>query len=603
MNGPLARAILETLTLTTSITEEKLEKTHLQKVLPRYSKGGDGKTKFYAKKITDGAAANSKAPATKKEPEPAAGVKRSSSTAGNASATAAPKKVATTNATANGTTTTAKPATATTAKTTTTVKKPGPGSTLNPSKPASSTAAPAAKAKTVTAKPSSFFSSLQSANKKPGTSNAEKATTKLSDKKPTVGGAPAKPAFDLAATLAGIRNKAEEKPKEPTPKPEARRDSEPPERKAKRAARLARGASGVRWKEPADLVEVRYFTHDPEEEIDHNASQMRDVKDIGGEGRMLKQHKDMMDVDEDEDSGDDDSKLVAFQTPSSVDFSTIDADERDRNYAPYGGGKLQPESPETESRKQYEANALIAVYSDPSEIPPNPREPTDPDNGEQLGATTAFGAPPEKYVLRAVQKGQQKTAEAFKSGQPQGFPPQLPQGMDLSKLAGMMAGQPQQAPRMSAPQDQAGGPPNIQDILKQLSGSGAIPPAQPPQPPMQPMQNQPFPGFAAPPPFNFGMPPQQAAQPQKSEPDISAILAALQGANNPSSGQPPAMPPFGNFPFPFPPPAAQAQQPQSSDNRGGNDNSQRHPFYKTKVCKYWQDGKCRKGAECSYLHE
>ena len=300
-NSPLPRAILETLTLTTSMTDEKIEKTHLQKVLTRYLKSGDGKTKFYTRKIIDSAAANLKSQATKKEPEPAAGVKRSSTTAGNANAATALKKVATGGATANGTSAVAKPATsasskpatAATTKTTAGIKRPGPGSSTNTAKPASATAAPAAKTKTVTARPSSFFSSLQSAGKKPGTSNAEKANAKPAEKKPATGGAPAKPAFDLAATLAGIKNKAEVKPKEPTPKPDTRRDSEPPERKAKRAARLARGAAGVRWKEPSDLVEIRYFTHDPEEEIDHNASQMRDVKDIGGEGRMLKQHKDL----------------------------------------------------------------------------------------------------------------------------------------------------------------------------------------------------------------------------------------------------------------------------------------------------------------------
>lgn len=607
-NSPLPRAILETLTLTTSITDEKLEKTHLGKVLPRYLKSGDGKTKFYARKITDSAAANTKAQPVKKELEPAAGVKRSSTTAGNASAATAPKKVATGGATTNGTATTAKPAATATTKTTAGLKKPGLGSATNLAKPASTPAAPATKTKTVTAKPSSFFSGLQSAGKKPGTSNAEKASAKPADRKPATGGAPAKPAFDLAATLAGIKNKAEEKPKEPTPKPDSRRESEPPERKAKRAARLARGAAGVRWKEASDLVEVRYFTHDPEEEIDHNASQMRDVKDIGGEGRMLKQHKDMMDVDEEEDSGDDDSKLVAFRTPSAVDFSnmvTDDGDERDRNYAPYGGGKLQPDSPENEARKQYEANNLIAVYSNSSEIPPNPREPSDPDNGEQLGPTKSFGAPPEKYVQRAVQKGQQKAASAFKAGQSQGLAPQPPQGIDFSALASLMGNQAQQPPQMQQPQNQAAGTPNIQEILRQLSASGAMPPAQQSQPAAPPMQNPPFPNFGAPAPFNFGAPPQPAAQPQRNEPDISAILAALQGSNNASAPapQPPAMPPFGNLPFPFPPMPQQQQPPQTGGGSGGGGMGPDHPYYKTKVCKYWQANKCRKGAECSYLHE
>ena len=220
VNGQLTRAILEILTLTTSINQEKLEKTHLVKILPRYLKGGDGKTKFYTKKIIDNAATNTKDKSVKKEAEPTVGVKRSASTAGNAITTAAPKKVAIGGTTPNNTPSNVKVAATPTSKAAAGIKKPGPGSVLNPNKSASSAAVPAVKAKTVTAKPSSFFSSLQSAGKKPGTSNAERTAIKPLDKKPTANSAPLKPAFDLAATLAGIKNKAEEKPKEPTPKPE-----------------------------------------------------------------------------------------------------------------------------------------------------------------------------------------------------------------------------------------------------------------------------------------------------------------------------------------------------------------------------------------------
>jgi hypothetical protein len=63
--------------------------------------------------------------------------------------------------------------------------------------------------------------------------------------------------------------------------------------------------------------------------------------------------------------------------------------------------------------------------------------------------------------------------------------------------------------------------------------------------------------------------------------------------------------------MPFAAPPEQYQQPQPAQQQqqaGGNatgKDKQRpdNPWYKTKACKYWQDGKCKKGDSCSYLHE
>ena len=117
-NGALPRAILETISLFTTITDEKMEKTHMIKVLPRFVKKGGAKTQFYAKRITANAAAAPQdktvdesakksgakdqvlSPAGKRaEPEPVAGVKRSASTATDGGAQ---KKVATAAVKANG---------------------------------------------------------------------------------------------------------------------------------------------------------------------------------------------------------------------------------------------------------------------------------------------------------------------------------------------------------------------------------------------------------------------------------------------------------------------------------------------------------------------
>ena len=54
------------------------------------------------------------------------------------------------------------------------------------------------------------------------------------------------------------------------------------------------------FKEEDELVSIRTFVHDPEEEVGHDQSQVRDVLDSKGEGQMLKMHKDL-ELDDDED--------------------------------------------------------------------------------------------------------------------------------------------------------------------------------------------------------------------------------------------------------------------------------------------------------------
>lgn len=584
--------ILEILSLTTTITNEKLDKTFLAKVLPRYVKNGDGKTKFYAKKILEGSASNSKGKQIKPDTESTAGVKRSSSTAGNATAAAPTKKPAVAANTSNGTGAASKAAN--------TVKKPA-----DAAKP-STTAAPAAaaKTKTVQAKPSNFFAGLQSVGKKPGTANGDKPAAKPATQRPSAA-APAKPAFNLAETLANLA-KPKEEVKKPEPKPDTSKDNESPERKAKRVARLARGASGVRWKEAQDLVEIRFFSHDPAEELDHDASQMRDVKDVGGEGRMLKQHADMMDVDDDEDSAEDDnnSNLVTFTTPSEVDFSTVDQEDRDRQYAPYGGGKLQPDSPERQIREQYERDNLIVIYSDASDIPPNPREPADPYNGEDTGPCKEFGAPPDTYLGRANHR-RPANIPAPANAAPAPVPNAPIAGLDLGALfaAAQQAPQPAQPAQPAAPQM------SFMEYFQQFQPQAAAAPLPQPQ--------QFFPGFPQAPNFPQPQPQQQAAPARPNgEPDIAAILAALNGANMNNAAAPaqPAAP--APVPFAFPPGFAnmfgnaqdQQQQQHGNANANGDDEGRErgnkpHPYYKTKVCKYWQEGKCKKGDECTYLHK
>ncbi|KAK0251247.1 hypothetical protein B0A54_13271 [Friedmanniomyces endolithicus] len=588
LNSPLPRVILELMTLFTTLSGAILEKVHLDKVLPRYIKKGDAKTQSFAKRITANAAAvitttetvtpqvNKAATSAKTgqaaslsmkrlDPEQVAGIKRPASNSGEGGAI---KKAATMATKINGVATTAKPAGV--------VKRPAPVSAVT--KPAAN-AIPVMKTKQVTAKPSSFFSSLQSATKKPGTSikagiPAQATGTILADRKvaPPVPAAP-KAAFSFAETMAKLSMPKEEKPA--ATKLEKQLPLETAAEKARRLRKEARRKLHVSFKLGDELEQVRYFKHDPEEEIGHDDSQMRDVSDVGGEGRMLKLHAERMEVDED-DGEEAEQKLVDFKEPSPVDFSVIDDDERARNYVQCGG-KLELESAERAIREQYEANTLIVFYTDEKDIPPNPREPANPYDGEPTSTMKEFGAPDEKFALRAKHR---------KATRPQIFhAPQQPH-FDMSALGHFVGHQQPGIPAQQVP--------NL-DIQKLLDSLG---PSLQQQQPQAPLMGFPTLAQAPAPPMNQYLAPQPGTQPI----DLSAILAAIGGQPTVPQmagafGAPPAM---GYQP--------QMQQPSMGGQYdGGNESRSRHHAansqYKTKVCKYWQEGKCAKGDACTYLHE
>ena len=87
----------------------------------------------------------------------------------------------------------------------------------------------------------------------------------------------------------------------PPPKPENIPKPETSEEKRKRLRKEERRKLRVSFKADGDLVQIREFMHDPDEELGHEDSQMRDVGDSKGEGQMLRMHKDLDLMDEDED--------------------------------------------------------------------------------------------------------------------------------------------------------------------------------------------------------------------------------------------------------------------------------------------------------------
>lgn len=173
------------------------------------------------------------------------------------------------------------------------------------------------KANHSTPKPSLIFSNLQSASKKPGTSKTAigKGTEsgKGSDSKvSTIGVGASTNASTWAQTIANLNKQKDEAPS----KTEESRPPETPEEKRKRLRKEQRRKLRVSWKADDDLVDVRTFEHDPEEELGHDDSMIRDVADSRGEGQMLKMHKDLDVVDEEDEYEPTEEVPISWLSPS-----------------------------------------------------------------------------------------------------------------------------------------------------------------------------------------------------------------------------------------------------------------------------------------------
>ena len=145
--------------------------------------------------------------------------------------------------------------------------------------------------------------------------------SKTIDGKPSgtsMGAVAPKPAFSFAETMANLT-----KPKEiPTAaKSEADRPPETDEERKKRLRKEERRKLRVSFKPEGELVQIQIFTHDPEEDMGHDDSMIRDVGDVGGEGRMLKMHKDLDMIDDDEEVTGPEEELVPWNTPSCKSYS------------------------------------------------------------------------------------------------------------------------------------------------------------------------------------------------------------------------------------------------------------------------------------------
>ena len=305
-----------------TIDQAMLERTKMDKVLPKIVKRGNDQGKTFAQAVLDNAAAVSRQKSLDSKASKPMDNKLSSGkspdnkkpSSGETVGSQAPKNTTTSS---NGVSAGTKDGNITAKKQSgTDAKALGKG-------PVSATTVPKVKTNVVAPKATSFFSSLNSASKKPGTSNAALKAAKLKDTKDgyvinslslnireystlpscrsITGSAAAGPKpFSFADTLKNLNKTKESAPA----KSEEHRAPETPEERRKRLRKEDRRKLRVSFKPDDSLVQIRIFEHHPDEEIGHDDSMVRDANDIKGEGQMLKMHRERDVFDEDEDGGD-----------------------------------------------------------------------------------------------------------------------------------------------------------------------------------------------------------------------------------------------------------------------------------------------------------
>ncbi|GLA77068.1 hypothetical protein AtubIFM55763_008949 [Aspergillus tubingensis] len=626
IDGTLTVNILKLLSRFVTMDEDVLQKTNVAKLLPRFVKKGGPAVKELAQKIMDNAAASTKRkleagksaskdgspkPSVADEPVPdgrggeGTGSKRPREGEGNGQPAtkrmvvpAHPKPAAKPNSTVvSG------------------VSK-RPQEVGQDSKPAAANAA-RPKANIIAPKPTSLFGSLSSASKRPGTSNAERAAAaaaaKASNPAEKKEPPPPRPTFSFGDLMADLN-----KQKDPAPvQPAEDRPPETEEERKKRLRKEARRKLRVTWKPDASLTEVRLFTHDPEEELgpgDH-------LGDVKGEGSVLKLHRDLDELEEEDDGGIREEQLFDYYEPSEIDNGDIAPDDRARNYIKRGG-TAEPTSPEKSAQEHREATTLMVFYTSPADVPSTPKEPPPAEAEDTAPEVVSFGELPDHVKTR------QDRYFAMVNPKPAPAPQSAPNApFDISNLLKIIQSAPQQQSTPPLAQPQVAQAP-MSDLERTFSMFRQQQQQQPPPPPQAPLLQMPqFPPASQPQAaqgvdfqgllsiFNAQKQMQPAPivpQVQPSQPSIAPNLAAIisQLTSQNQSAAANGHPPPGHYEDP------ERKRIRETGGYDGNDderfNSKRsrsnepnkkHPKAGLVPCRYWREGKCRKGDECTFRHD
>ncbi|KAL4900794.1 hypothetical protein BDW74DRAFT_90284 [Aspergillus multicolor] len=616
IDGSFTLNILKLLARFITMDEDVLQKTNVAKLLPRFVKKGTPEVKALAQTILDNAAASTKrkqenSKPGSKEGSPAKPLVSGAPTVdgarrdipgskrprdGDANGQPAPRKVVVTSNIKPG----AKPsgpATNGTLK-----RMPEAGSENKPPGTAPATVA-RPKANIVAPKPTNLFGSLTSASKKPGTSNAERAAAAAAAKTNTEKKEAPRPAFSLGDIMADLD-------KQKVPPPKEFSESKTPETEEERTKRLrkeARRRLRVTWKPDDSLTDIRYFTHDPDEEFGPG-DRSRQRGDVKGEGSILKLHKNLDELEEDDDSGMREEQFFNYYVPLEIDDSEISAETRAANHIKRGGTQ-EPTSPEAKAQEHREATTLMVFHTSPADVPSSAKEPPAPESSEVEPEVLSFGELPD-----FIKDRQQKYYAMIR---PQPAPQSQPNMIfDLLKSIQNPVQQ-QSTPPPQAPQPAQAPAFNLEQTINMLRQQPQAPQiSQIPQIPQQPVIDQRLLAMI------YGQQPQQTqpqpqpqpqmqpqAQPGGMAPNLLAILSQINQNQNQNQQTPPvseAPQTSGHYENPERKRMREAGGLDDDDkwrrNRM-NPPNKKHPKAGSVPCRYWAEGRCLKGQDCTFRHD